>query len=203
MKNERLGIYGGSFSPPHRGHTEAAAAFLQAAKLDRLMIVPALLPPHKTLDGEATPKERLAMCQLAFSALPNTEISDRELCRGGKSYSVLTLRELSAPGRELFMLVGTDMFLTLDTWHLAEEIFSLASIVLIRRENDPENTRKIEEKSVEFKERYGARLLIPKTHVVQISSDEIRTALREGRDVSAWLAPEVEGYIRQCHLYRV
>ncbi len=203
MKTERLGIYGGSFSPPHRGHTEAAAAFFRAAELDKLLIIPALIPPHKALDGEASPEERLAMCRLAFSGLPRTKISDCELRRGGKSYSVLTLRELASPGRELFMLVGTDMFLTLDEWHLPEEIFSLASIVLIRRECDPENTKKIREKTAEFQERYGAKLLFPNTRVVQISSEEVRAALREGEDVSPWLAPEVEGYIRQCHLYRV
>ena len=133
---ERIGIYGGSFSPPHNGHLSAARLLLEEAGVDRLFILPAGVPPHKTLDPDESPEHRLAMTRLAFADLPRTEVSDWEMTRSGKSYTVLTLEHFSAPDRQLVLLVGTDMFLTLDRWYRAEDIFALAEIVCVRRELD-------------------------------------------------------------------
>ena len=98
----RLGIYGGTFSPPHKGHVEAAEAFSREMKLDKLLIIPTFVPPHKTTADDATPEQRLEMCRLAFSHIKNAEISDMEIKRGGTSYTYLTLEELSSRDVELF-----------------------------------------------------------------------------------------------------
>ena len=87
MKMIRLGVYGGTFSPPHLGHIESAEAFYREMKLDKLLIIPTFIPPHKEAKDDASPEDRLEMCKLAFSHIPNTEISDMEIKRGGKSYT--------------------------------------------------------------------------------------------------------------------
>ena len=105
----KLGIYGGTFSPVHTAHIRAAEAFLTQCELDKLLIIPAGIPPHKVVKGNITFEQRLQMCFLAFSDLPKTEISDIELNRDGKSYTVMTVRELEGEHIELFLLCGTDM----------------------------------------------------------------------------------------------
>ena len=200
-KTETLAIYGGTFSPPHLGHVHAAEAFFRAVKPDRLMIIPSAVPPHKAPVRGATPKDRLAMCRLAFSHVPGVEISDIELMREGKSYTVDTLRELSAENRRLVMLVGTDMFLSLDTWYCAKEIFSFAEIAVIRREDDKESARLICEKTDEYRQKYQARIHFIEADPFEISSTELRALLAKGASVSQYLQEAVEEYIRRCHLY--
>ena len=130
----KIGIYGGTFDPPHLGHMEAARAAIAALGLDQLIFIPAKQPPHKDLSDEsATPEQRLALtCLMADGLLlPKvTVVSDLELNREGKSYTVDTLRILKEryPQDELWLLVGTDMFLSLQNWYQAEEIMKLAAI---------------------------------------------------------------------------
>ena len=95
----KIAIYGGSFNPPHLGHVEAARTVASALAPDRLLIVPASVPPHKELaDGSPTAQQRLELCRLAFADIPGAEISEMELRREGKSYSYDTVR-LLRPGR--------------------------------------------------------------------------------------------------------
>ena len=101
----RIGIYGGSFSPVHNGHVAAAKAFMEQMWLDVLYIMPAGIPPHKQMEGDANTWQRLRMCELAFEGVEGVLISDLEIRREGKSYTVDTLRELSAPDRRLFLLI--------------------------------------------------------------------------------------------------
>ena len=202
MSRELIAIYGGTFSPPHIGHIRAAEAFFEALNPDRFLIIPASVPPHKSPVNGASPEDRLEMCRLAFSHIPRTEISEIELVREGKSYTVLTLRELTSPARDLVMLVGTDMLLTLDQWYLAEEIFSLAEIAVIRRENDPEAASAIDSTCQRYRERYGARIRYIHAPAVELSSSEVRAVLAEGKDASKYVTPAVEEYIKRWRLYR-
>jgi nicotinate-nucleotide adenylyltransferase len=133
MSAKRIGIYGGTFSPPHLGHRRAVEAFALAEQLDEIYVIPTFTPPHKQLQGDATPQQRMEMCRLAFAGLP-VAVSDLEIRRGGKSYTVLTLEELKAPDNTLVLLCGTDMFLTIDSWYQAARIFELAEIVYVQRE---------------------------------------------------------------------
>ena len=198
----RIGIYGGTFSPPHIGHVAAARAFAEQLELDRLLIIPTYMPPHKSVDYDDDPARRFEMCRLAFSDIPNAEISDIELKRGGKSYTADTLAELSGEGRELFLLCGTDMILTLGEWYRPEEIFARATPVYIRRECDPETGRRIAEKLVEYKEKYRVDVLAVDAPVVEMASMDIRAALDEGRDISDMVTPEVKKYIFENGMYR-
>lgn len=194
----RLGIYGGTFSPPHIGHVEAAEAFYRELKLDKLLIIPTFIPPHKVSKDDAGAEDRLNMCKLAFSHIPNTEVSDIEIKRGGKSYTYLTLEELSREGVELYFLCGTDMILTFDQWKRYEYIFALASICYARRENDRENDLKIEEKIRQY-EKLGAKIIKVDHNVTEISSSDIRASLSDGK--AAFLNKSVIEYINLFGLY--
>lgn len=201
MKNETVGIFGGTFSPPHLGHTAALSAFLKQEKTDRMLVIPTAVPPHKQLKGDATPEQRLTMCRIAFSELPVT-VSDIEMKRGGKSYTVDTLKQLSCEGRRLILLCGTDMFLSLDTWYCAENIFALADIVYARRERDRDNDALLLKKAEEYRRRFGAVVRPLASSVIEISSSEVRDALMKGKNTTHFLHPDVARYIQKWQLYR-
>ena len=204
MKKEILGIYGGTFSPPHRGHRKAAETFLAALKPDRLLIIPTFLPPHKTLTEADSPEHRLAMCRLCFDHLPNTEVSDIEIRRQGKSYTYDTLVALWREDRELFFLCGTDMLLTLDRWYRARDLFRLCTFALERREQDPELDREIDEKIAFYKKEYDARIMEIPIEPLLISSTDVRNAEHKGishEHLAAMVPEAVAEYIEQHHLY--
>lgn len=197
----RIGIYGGTFAPPHEGHVAAAKEFLRQMQLDLLYIIPAAIPPHKQIDEADDPECRLAMCRLAFAGIRGALVSDMEIARGGKSYTVDTLRALSAPDRRLFLLMGTDMMLTLDEWRQPEEIFRLCYPVYIRREEDPANDARIVEKNNLYLQKYGKIVRKLPADVIEISSTEIRRRTAAGESLSGVVPGAVEAYIRENHLY--
>ena len=126
-----------------------------------------------------------------------------ELCREGRSYTVDTLRALVAPDRELFLLVGTDMFLTLDSWYCADEIFRLATVCSIRRESDADATNRVRIKAEEYRSRYGARIRFLDADVIEISSSELRwRLLSDPAAAASMLDPRVLSYIQERGLYR-
>ena len=128
----RIGIYGGTFNPIHMGHITAARAAMEQLQLDKLLLIPANVPPHKQLPpGSADPSQRLEMTQLACAELGSAaSVSDVELRRTGKSYTSDTLRALRReyPDDELWLLMGSDMFLSLHTWHEPEVILGSVSV---------------------------------------------------------------------------
>ena len=197
----KLGIYGGTFAPIHNAHVRVAKAFYKELKLDKLMIIPAGIPPHKQIAEDDSPTKRLRMCQLAFEDLEGFEISDMELRREGKSYTVMTLRELSHEDIELYMLCGTDMILTFDQWFCFDEIFKLCTLVYVRRENDPEIERLIEEKVSIFRSKYEAKIIELKSETLEMSSTDIRKAIETGEDVSSMVPESVFEYIKENRLY--
>ena len=196
----RLGIYGGTFSPPHRGHTEAARAFVEQLNLDKLLIIPTSLPPHKDFVEEAGEMCRLDMCKLAFSSILCAEVSDVEITRGGKSYTYMTLEHFADEKTELFFLCGTDMILTFDEWRRYEYIFSLATICYARRERDKEISGKIEEKIRQYQQ-IGAKIIRINHEAVEISSSLIRSDIKSGKD-TPYLDAKVREYIEKRGLYR-
>lgn len=197
----RIGIYGGTFSPPHKGHMQAAKAFMEQMWLDILYVIPTAYPPHKEIDCPVSAEHRLEMCRLAFGNTEGVYVSDLEIRRGGRSYTVETLRELSGDDRRLFLLCGTDMMLTLDQWREPEEIFRLCYPVYIRREDDRSLDASIIQKNKEYQQKYGKIVRKIVTEPISISSDAVRAMLRDGRSVSDWVAPSVEQYIADNHLY--
>ncbi|MBP3485458.1 MAG: nicotinate (nicotinamide) nucleotide adenylyltransferase, partial [Oscillospiraceae bacterium] len=142
----RIGIYGGTFNPPHLGHLTAAKAVFELLKLDKLLLVPAGIPPHKPLPaGSASAEQRLEMTRLTGEQMnlgDRVQTLDVELAREGKSYTSDTLAAIHEqyPDAELWLLMGTDMFLTIQDWHEPEKIFALAGIVAFgRSEEDTED----------------------------------------------------------------
>ena len=204
----KIGVYGGTFNPPHLGHLTAARAVFDLLKLDKLLLVPAGMPPHKALpEGSPTAEQRLEMTRLAAEQLglgDRAEVLDLELCREGKSYTADTLAQIRDlyPGAELWLLMGTDMFLTLQTWHAPEEILALAGIAAFgRTEEDTEELFSVQRDYL-YRTYPDARiftLTIP--GVVDISSTELRQQLAADRGANL-LAPAVYGYILREGLYR-
>ena len=188
--SERIGIYGGSFSPPHRGHISAVRGFSETVKPDKLLIIPTYEPPHKVLADGVSALDRLARCRLAFTDIPHVEGSDLEILREGKSYTSDTLRALTAPNRKLAFLIGTDMMLTLDAWHEPEVIFSLADLYCVRRESDADMTLAIARKNEIYNEKFGKTVRILETPIQEVSSTEIRESLSRG-DTPEYLTSEV------------
>lgn len=197
----RIGVFGGTFSPPHNGHLEAAKAFMEQMWLDILYVIPTALPPHKEMDTPVSAAHRLEMCRLAFSGMEGVYVSDMEIRRGGKSYTVDTLRELAGEDRRIFLLCGTDMMLTLDRWREPGEIFRLAYPVYIRRDNDPTLDGQIVKKITEYNEKYGKVVRRIVVDPIEMSSSEVRDCLKNGKSVEKMLSPAVEKYISDNHLY--
>lgn len=200
----KTGIYGGSFNPIHRGHLTAAMSAARQLGLDRLFLIPASVPPHKQLSADsATAQQRLEMTVLATAEMDcKVEVLDIELKRTGKSYTSDTLRELKVkyPDDELWLLMGTDMFLSIQTWHEPEVIMSLASIGAFSRTEEGEDEEfAAQEKFLE--ETYGARVVTLKNpDVIEISSTQVRAALPKG-DGEEYLTAAVYGYILRHGLY--
>ncbi|MDD3347364.1 bis(5'-nucleosyl)-tetraphosphatase (symmetrical) YqeK [Oscillibacter sp.] len=203
----KIGIYGGTFNPPHLGHVTAARAVFELLKLEKLLLVPAGLPPHKALPaGSPTPDQRLEMTRLAAEALglgDRVEVLDLEVHREGKSFTADTLAQLKAQYSrdELWLLMGTDMFLTLQAWHEPERILSLAGIAAFgRTEEDTEELFSAQRDAL-YKRFPTARLFtltIP--GVIDVSSTRLREELAAGEG-SKRLPPAVYGYILRENLY--
>ena len=174
----KIGIYGGSFNPPHLGHVKAALACREELALDKVLVIPANIPPHKTLaGGGASAQERLRLTKLAFADLPGFAVLDMELRREGKSYTVDTMRELKAqyPKDDLFLMMGTDMFLSFQGWYCPDEIAKCARLVCFSRYDADEKNREALEKQAQALERaFGRRPLLLQNDCFDISSTEVR-----------------------------
>ncbi len=198
----RVGIYGGTFSPVHNGHVAAARAFMEQMWLDILYVIPTGISPHKVMKGDATAADRLEMCRLAFADIEGVIVSDLEIQREGKSYTVDTLRAMTREGDRLFLLLGTDMLMTLDAWREPDEIFRLSYPVYIRREADAALDAAIVEKITAYHERFGKvvrRIVAPP---LELSSSEIRAAHAGGQSIFDMVPPAVAAYVEAHGLYR-
>ncbi|MDR3207758.1 MAG: nicotinate (nicotinamide) nucleotide adenylyltransferase [Oscillospiraceae bacterium] len=203
MSGRRVGLFGGSFNPPHLGHVSAARRAGEALALDTLVLMPAGTPPHKPLpQGTPSPADRLALAKLAFASLPNACVSDRELAATGPNYTVDTLDWLreTYPQAALTLVMGTDMFLTLHEWRRAEDILGTAGIAVLARAEGQDATLKAQ--AAFLAHRFGASIaLIPHTPV-DVSSTTLRALLRTGGG-RAYLSEPVCDYIRARGLYGV
>ena len=181
----RVLLYGGSFNPPHRGHEAALHSAVAAIHPDRIMVVPAGVPPHKQLaDNSPDVEARLRLAELAFLDEPGAEVLDIELRRLGKSYTVDTLQEISDrfEDAELYFLVGTDMLLSMEQWYQFDQILSTCTLVALPRfEGDyPE----MERAAQMLRQAYGARVVLIRKNPLPMASTDLRAALcrRQGSD---------------------
>ena len=196
-----IGIFGGSFNPPHRGHLLAAAEFQRRLGLDRVILMPAALPPHKALAaGSPDAHTRLELTRLAAQDLPFAEVSDLELHRSGASYTADTLEELHRqyPNDHLWFLMGTDMLLTFAQWHAPERIAKLASLAVAHRGRD--DGRTLREAAQQLRDRFGADVVLVENDFLPYSSTIARAmlAFRCGED---YLEPAVYDAVCMQGLY--
>ena len=197
----RIVVYGGSFNPPHLGHVEAARTVSAELAPDKFLIIPTNVSPHKMLaEGSPEPRARLEMCRLAFAGIPGAEISDMELQREGKSYTAQTVEELrrSYPDDELFLVMGTDMLLSFESWYRFEYLLENCTLAVLARDED-EDVQLIRQRDV-LAEKYGAKVVILKHDPVAASSSDIRERLRFG--IGSELLPDsVYSEIIRRHYY--
>lgn len=201
---KELAIYGGTFAPVHSGHLLAANAFFDAIKPDELLIIPTLIPPHKRIDFDDDPLDRLKMLHLAFDGHSEYGkrlfISEYELNSPPPSYTVNTLKHFSSPDTHITFLCGTDMFLTIHSWFHADEIMKLCTIALMKREaENTEITEKIKLQTEFLTESFGADIITIDVPPIEISSSEIRTGDDEIR--KKYLPTAVYDYIKEKKLY--
>lgn len=197
-----VGMYGGSFDPPHAGHIRDAAQAAKALGLERLVLIPVAVAPHKAAHTDAASgADRLAMLERSVRGIPGLEVSDLELRRQGPSYTVDTLTQLRRdyPGQELVLLMGTDMFLSFESWYRAGDICRLARLAVMRR-GDPGEERLLLVQKEALEQEMGARVTLVDNEPLAVSSTQIRRLLAF-RCAGEYLMPGVEAYIREHGLY--
>lgn len=192
----RIAMFGGTFNPPHKGHVSAAKAAVEQLCLDKLIFIPTAIPPHKALPSvTATAEQRLEMTRLISKLVPNSCVSDMELCRGGASYTYETLQSLREeyPHDELWIIIGTDMAESFESWYQPQTICNLARIAIVARAE--EDGDKIKACAKNIANKFGAKVDIIHNLPLEMSSTEIRGG-EEGK-----LSDEVRDYIAEKCLY--
>ncbi|GBD24985.1 Nicotinate-nucleotide adenylyltransferase [bacterium HR30] len=212
----RVGLFGGSFNPIHMGHLRAAEEVREAQGLDRILFIPAALPPHKRGHQLATPQQRLEMVRLAVAGNPFFRASDIELRRGGRSYSIDTLRELRQrfPRWQLYFILGTDAFSEIHTWKEFESLFELAHFVVVSRPGTPVVplprllpvvTRRAfwyAANGLELIHRSGHRVIFQPVTGFDVSATAIRRKLQHGHSIRYLVPASVGRYIDRHQIYR-
>ena len=197
----RIAVYGGSFDPPHLGHVEAAGTVERELGPDRLLIIPACIPPHKDLavNGPSA-DQRLKLCMTAFSSVPHAEISDIELRRGGKSYTCDTVEQMldTDPGAEIIIVIGTDMLAGFENWRNYRTLLDRCTLAVLTR-GGGEDTE-LPELAARFRTAYGAHVWEVPHKPIEASSEKVRSLLpqRTGREM---LPDSVYGEIIRHRFY--
>ncbi len=195
----KIGIMGGTFNPPHIAHIKAIEYAYENLLLDKVLVIPTGIPPHKAVyQGMPKPYQRAKMAELATEHLKYVEVCDIEIKRTGKSYSVDTLYEISEqnPDATLYFIMGTDMFLSLDTWHKSQQVMNLAEIVVIPRNFN--NINQLEQKRIHYKQKFDAKVHILQVEITELSSTMLREDLNY---LTEMVNPKVLDYIKKNKLY--
>jgi nicotinate-nucleotide adenylyltransferase len=188
----RLGVYGGSFDPPHLGHLLPVIDAAEQLGLDGVVYVPAAIQPLKVGRASASAADRLAMTERLVAQIPGFSVDPAEVDRPGLSYTVDTLAGVAAelPGAELFLLLGADAFALFDQWRDPERVRALATIVVMVRGDEAARPH----------ERPGVMVL--QSRRVDVSSTELRARVRDGRTIRGFMPDAVADYIAEHRLYR-
>jgi nicotinate-nucleotide adenylyltransferase len=211
----RLGILGGTLDPVHVGHVETALAARGALALDRLLLLPSHVPPHRPFQPSASPFHRFAMAALAVNGVAGLEVSDLELTAPGTSYTADTLDRIQESGigaAQIFFILGADAFAEIETWHRYPRLLDLANFVVVSRPGYDGHaiTRRLPALSDRLApvaaDRPGSGSEDTKIFVIpaitpDVSSTEIRRRLRAGRPIAGMVTDAVERHIRQHRLY--
>ena len=195
----RIGVFGGAFDPPHLAHVALVRSAIDSLQLDEVRVLPTGQAWHRSA-SLTDAAHRLDMARLAFAQMPQAVVDEREIRRTGPSYTVDTLRELAAehPGAQLFLLIGDDQRRSLPGWHQIAEIARLAIICAAARDPQVASWHRGVATGSEVTEPPIEPLPMP---LMPISATDIRERLSRQADVTALLAPGVERYIHEHHLY--
>lgn len=196
----KIGYYGGTFNPIHNGHMGVCRQAMNQLHLDRLLLIPTYVPPHKAAPDLADGHDRLEMCRLAAEGMPGVQADGYEIMRGGVSYSIDTLRYLRGqyPGDDLYLLMGTDNFLIFEHWKNWQDIGKLATLAVASREPDDKPSLYMHAQRLAI---YGIRTVFLNNPVRVISSSEIRAHLAAG-ERSDMVPAAVMRFILENNLYR-
>lgn len=195
----RIGLFGGSFNPIHSGHINLAVSVMEKLMLDKVIFIPSGLAPHKSSSEYADSADRLEMCRLATEEYESFEVSDYEINKSGKSYSVYTVEHFRKifPDDELFLMVGSDMLLTFDTWFRYEDILKNAVLAAVSRNgSDFDELYKMTERLSDL-----GRIVVVNNDAITISSSKIRKMIKNNEDISCYLNGKVVKYIILKNLY--
>lgn len=218
MNMERIGIFGGTFNPIHSGHVKAALEVQRNFMLDKVLLIPSYIPPHKGAPDMVSPSDRLQMVKLAVEPYPQFIPSPVEIDARGKSYSILTLATLKKqyPDALMFFILGIDAFLEIDTWWDYEKVLEQCHFIVISRPGyDLGDAKKIlggklAERMIqvcdplEFGDEmwFGSRIFILPIPALDVSSKDIRRKIKKGESIDGLVAESVEEYIRINKLYQ-
>jgi nicotinate-nucleotide adenylyltransferase len=202
----RIGIFGGTFDPPHLGHLIPVAAAADQAQLDQVWLMPTYIPPHKFRNDITDPFHRTAMVALAIQSYPTFRLSTYELTLGRMSYTVDTIWELkvSLPKEDtIHFIIGTDSFLEIDTWHEWQNLIQLCDFIIINRgTGEKDLNEKLEYLENALQIQLRNKFLFAKTPYLPISSTEIRAASSKKQSLAGLVSPEVGLYIERHALYQ-
>lgn len=198
----RLGVYGGTFDPIHMGHLIVAEMARQECCLDKVLFIPAKIPPHKN-DNHISPADyRFEMTGLAIRENPYFDISDLELKRQGISYtvdSIIALSQEQSDESKIWLIVGGDSFLEIDRWKDAETIMTMCNFAVYLRPNFPTETLMI--KAERVRKRFDSNVQFVEAPMIGISSTDIRNRVSRGKSIRYMVPDAVEKYIREKGLY--
>jgi nicotinate-nucleotide adenylyltransferase len=200
----KTGVMGGTFDPPHIGHTLPVADAAREFGLDRVWFVPNSTPPHKSRPGITDPFHRAAMVALAIQHHPEFLLSTRELTRQQVSYTYDTIVEMQSdfPADRLYFVLGSDSFLEIDTWYRYRELIDRCEFIIINRGSDElELKRNLERLERLLQKNLSRSFHFSRFPHVPVSSTEIRTSLEQGKSIRGLVPAEVESYVRRHGLY--
>ena len=214
-KPKKIGIYGGTFNPIHFGHLRSALEVAEKCRLDKVFFVPSSLPPHKTYKDLASAADRLAMVRLGVRGNPRLGASSIEVFRGGPSYTVETLahfRKLFGADAELFFILASDAFAEISTWRDVPGLFELAGFLVMTRPGHamPEFSKALgPQVKGQFKRGSDGRFVHKSGHAIEpvdvtlldISSSDIRSRIRQGLSVRYLVPESVFRYLAKRELY--
>lgn len=199
----KIGLFGGTFNPPHIAHKRLSDEMKERLMLSKVIIMPTFTPPHKKAKNLASAKDRLSMCKLTFCD-SFYEVSDLEIKREGKSFTVDTLKTLKELYKDddIYLIIGSDMLLSFHTWKSYEEILSLCTLCVISREDEEgEEILYRYAKDVLCKDRDKGEIVISKTSPLELSSTSIREKIANGERVEEFLEKNTFDYIKEKGLY--
>lgn len=198
----KVGIFGGSFDPVHNEHIALAKKAIEQLKLDKLLVVPAYIAPHKKDKKLTDGALRLKLCRAAFEKVNKAEVCDYELSCGGTSFSYLTCEHFASayPEAERFFIIGEDMLYDFPTWRNPQRIVELFNIAVCRRAS---SLVSLEEKQADFKRAFGKNFVEINYNGKPVSSTEVRVKARIGDDISELVPSKVNKIICESGAYLI